>query len=96
MKKFRRTILAAMAAAALTTAAAVPFGAAAEVVPNPVISRGCPAYSGVNPATVVSGNDEHYFSFAFLTAPDYLAYDLSEVPEKERKQIIAVWYNTST
>lgn len=96
MRMIRRTILAAMAGAALTTAAAVPYAAVAEVIPNPVISRNCPAYSGDNPATAVAANDEHYFSFAFLKAPDYLAYDLSGVPEEERKQVIAVWYNTSS
>lgn len=68
----------------------------ADVTPNPVISRNCPAYSESNPATASAGNDEHYFSFWFGQSPDYLAYDLSQVPENERKQVLAVWYNTSS
>ena len=66
----------------------------AEVISNPVISRNCPAYSGSGQAT--AGNDEHYFTFWNGTAPDYLAYDLSSVPEENRKIVNAVWYNTST
>ena len=68
----------------------------AEVSPNPVISRNCPAYSGTNPATATAGNDDYYYSFWQGVAPDdYLAYDLSGVPEENRKIIDAVWYNTS-
>ncbi len=61
---------------------------------SPLISRNVPAYSGTNPATAVAGNDEHYFSFWSGTAPDYLAYDLSGVPEEQRKEVSAVWYTT--
>ena len=67
----------------------------ADVIPNPVISRNCPVYSDTA-GQPTAANDEHYFSFCFITAPGYLAYDLSAVPEAERKQIIAVWYNTSS
>lgn len=67
----------------------------AYVTPNPVISRNCPAYSG-NSSQPSAANDEHYFSFAFIQSPDYLAYDLSAVPAEQRKQVIAVWYNTSS
>ncbi|MCQ2470152.1 MAG: GDSL-type esterase/lipase family protein [Ruminococcus sp.] len=68
----------------------------AEIVPNPLISRGVPAYSETNPSTASAANDEHYYSFWSGTAPDKLAYDLSEIPEKQRKTVIAVWYTTST
>ena len=68
----------------------------AEIVPNPLISRGVPAYSETNPSTASAANDEHYYSFWSGTAPDKLAYDLSEIPEKQRKNVIAVWYTTST
>lgn len=67
----------------------------ADVIPNPVISRNCPVYSDTA-GQPTAANDEHYFSFCFITTPGYLAYDLSAVPEAERKQIIAVWYNTSS
>ena len=68
----------------------------AEVTANPVISRNCPAYSGTNPATATAGNDDYYYSFWQGVAPDdYLAYDLSGVPEENRRVIDAVWYNTS-
>ena len=70
--------------------------AVASVEPNPVISRGVPAYSGANPYTASAANDEHYFSFWTGTSPDYLAYDLSGVPVDERKNILAVWYNVSS
>ncbi len=68
----------------------------AEIVPNPLISRGVPAYSETNPSTASAANDEHYYSFWSGTAPDKLTYDLSEIPEKQRKNVIAVWYTTST
>lgn len=67
----------------------------AEVVSNPVISRECPAYSSTSTGTASSANDNYYFSFWNSTAPDYLAYDLSEVPENQRKKVIAVWYNAT-
>lgn len=31
-----------------------------------------------------------------MDAPDYLAYDLSGVPESQRQSVLAVWYNLST
>ncbi len=96
MKKIIRRTAAGIAAGIMAAAAVMSGTSYAEVTPNPVISRGCPAYSGANPATAASANDEHYFSFWFGTAPDYLAYDLSGVPEDQRKQVIAVWYNTSS
>jgi lysophospholipase L1-like esterase len=65
----------------------------AKPVANPVISRGVPAYSAKGDAK--SGNDVHYFSFWNSATPDYLAYDLSGVPKEQKKQVIAVWYNTS-
>lgn len=66
---------------------------AEEITPNPVISRECPVYSGTGRGS--DANDVHYFSFWNGTAPDYLAYDLSVVPEEERRVINAVWYNAS-
>lgn len=95
IKRLRK---AAASALALTLAFSSFGGMAvyADVTPNPVISRNCPAYSESNPATASAGNDEHYFSFWFAQSPDYLAYDLSQVPENERRQVLAVWYNTSS
>ena len=88
---FRKTILPLM----LMTTLLTPLAASAETFPNPVISRNCPAYAGNNPATASAGNDDFYYSFWSGSAPDYLAYDLSGVPEEERKVIDAVWYNPS-
>lgn len=68
--------------------------AASAAEASPLISRNVPAYSGANPATATAANDEHYFSFWFGTAPDYLAYDLSGVPEEQKKEVTAVWYTT--
>lgn len=94
MKKFfRRTIAFVTAILAVIPSLCMGF-AHAEIKPNPVISRNCPAYSGTGDAK--SANDEHYFSFCFMNAPDYIAYDLSEVPDEQKKQVIAVWYNTSS
>lgn len=93
MKKFfRRTMAFVTAILAVVPSLCIGF-ASAEVTPNPVISRNCPSYSGTGDAK--SANDEHYFSFCFMNAPDYIAYDLSEVPDEQKKQVIAVWYNTS-
>ena len=91
---FKKILPAALALA--MTASLVPVSVAAEVTPNPVISRNCPAYAGNNPASAASGNDDFYYSFWNSTAPDYLAYDLSDVPEENRKIIDAVWYNPSS
>ena len=72
----------------------ISVSAASAVVTNPVISRGVPAYSGGGTAS--HGNDDAYWTAWQSDAPDYLAYDLSGVPESQRKQVIAVWYNDST
>jgi len=87
----------AAALAVLTVSALNPgLSVSAEVRENPVISRNCPAYAKNNPATAAAGNDDFYYSFWNGSAPDdYLAYDLSGVPEENRKIIDAVWYNTS-
>lgn len=93
---FRKTI-ALFFALALPAAGAFPaLTASAAVTPDPVISRNCPAYSGSDPATATAANDEHYFTFWSGSAPDYIAYDLSGVPEENRQVIDAVWYNTSS
>lgn len=95
MKKFSKAIQ-ILAACALSASCTSSLSVIAEVTPNPVISRDCPAYSGANPATAPAGNDAYYYSFWSGTTPDYLAYDLSAVPEEQRRQVIAVWYNTSS
>lgn len=94
MKKIISKMISAVTAV-LAVASSVCMGFAyAEVTPNPVISRNCPSYSGTGDAK--SANDEHYFSFCFMNAPDYIAYDLSAIPDEQKKQVIAVWYNTSS
>ena len=95
MKKYLKKLSAVVGCSvALTCTAAL--NAVASVQPNPVISRGVPAYSGANPYTATAANDEHYFSFWTGTSPDYLAYDLSMVPTEDRETVLAVWYNVSS
>ena len=94
MSEFIKKAISAVTAAA-AVASAGTFTAYAKVTPNPVISRNCPVYSG-KASQPTAANDEHYFSFCMLPTPDYIAYDLSAVPSEERKQVIAVWYNTSS
>jgi len=86
---------AASLTAALTLSASM--AAFADIAPNPVISRNAPAYDNSGASySAKQGNDEHYFSFWTAGAPNYLAYDLSAVPEDQRKTVMAVWYNTSS
>ena len=72
------------------------FNAMTEMIPNPVISRGVPAFSDTDSSAASAANDEHYYSFWTGNAPDHIAYDLSEVPKKQREKVIAAWYTTST
>ena len=95
MSKSIKKVLSAVTAAAATIVSLSTLTTYAKVTPNPVISRNCPVYSG-KASQPTAANDEHYFSFCFLTSPDYIAYDLSAVPAEQKKQIIAVWYNTSS
>lgn len=67
----------------------------AEMNENPVISRECPAYCTAGSSSAMTANDPHYFSFWNGSAPDYLAYDLSGVPESQRKRVDLVWYNAT-
>lgn len=62
--------------------------------PNPIISRGVPAYAGSGKA--FEGNDDAYYTAWTSDAPDSLAYDLSGVPASQRHKVLAVWYNNST
>lgn len=96
MNRLFRKIVSAVSAATLAVPGLAAMSASAEVEPNPVISRNVPAYSGYNPATAPSANDDFYYTSWFGMAPDYLAYDLSGVPDEQKKQVIAVWYNTSS
>lgn len=96
-----KRILAGLAAASVLTAGGTvsaqqnqQAAGAEQAAANPVISRGVPAFSGGGNAAY--GNDDAYWTAWQSEAPDYLAYDLSGVPEAQRKQIIAVWYNDST
>ena len=82
MKRLMKNTVSAISSCAIALSCTVGMSAFADVTPNPVISRGCPAYSGANPATASAANDEHYFSFWTGTAPDYLAYDLSGLKEQ--------------
>ncbi|MBP3761369.1 MAG: lysophospholipase [Ruminococcus sp.] len=91
LKKF----LSALAGTVIAFSGAGMMSTYADNIPNEIISRNCPAYSGNENANPSFGNDEHYFSFWQSSSPDYLAYDLSGVKPEYRKKVIAVWYNTS-
>ena len=69
---------------------------AEAVIPCPVISRRVPAYALVNNWSARSGNDDYYSGAWSGKAPDWLAYDLSGVPEENRRTVAAVWYNPSS
>ena len=64
--------------------------------PNPLISRGVPAYSsaGQTPASVA--NNGIYSSFWMENTPVSITYDLSSIPEKLRNNVVAVWYTACT
>lgn len=91
-----KRMLAGMAAVSVLTAAGSVHAGSAEqtAAANPIISRNVPAYSGGGEPS--HGNDNAYWTAWQSDVPDYLAYDLSGVPEAQRKQILAVWYNDST
>ncbi|HRR76465.1 MAG TPA: GDSL-type esterase/lipase family protein [Ruminococcus sp.] len=73
----------------------VPLAYAAEDSVNQIISRGVPTYSGKS-NSASAGNDDKYYTFWSASAGDYLAYDLSGVPQSKRKKVLAVWYNLSS
>ena len=87
-----KNVIAAVCAAVFMSAL-LPVSVSADISPNPLISRNCPVYCGNGQGT--AANDEHYFSFWFSNAPDYLAYDLSEVPQEERSTVVCAWYNAT-
>lgn len=94
----KRTMLGVLSAALVCSSVlAYPahFTAYGAVTANPVISREVPAYSTAGTGAAASGNDKFYYSFWNATAPDYLAYDLSAVPEAQRKSVTLVWYNAT-
>ena len=70
--------------------------AADTIVPCPVISRRAPAFARVNNWSARSGNDDYYSGAWSGKAPDWLAYDLSGVPEENRQTVAAVWYSPGT
>ncbi len=97
MKKFMKKTMSAVLSLATAVSLTASMAVYADVTPNPVISRNCPAFDKDGDSySAKQGNDEHYFSFWNVSAPNYLAYDLSEVPEFQRRKVMAVWYNTSS
>ena len=66
------------------------------IQPNPVISHGVPAFCGNVSSDAAAANNADYHSFWESSSPDYIAFDLSAVPENQRETVIAVWYNEST
>ena len=95
-RKLKRLISSAASLTAVLTFSA-SMATYADIEPNPLISRNAPAYDNAGASySAKQGNDEHYFSFWNVSAPNYLAYDLSAVPQEQRKSVMAVWYNTSS
>ncbi len=84
---------AALLSAAMLVSSMPTCSVSADIAPNPVISRSCPVYCSSGQGN--AANDEHYFSFWSGNSPDYLAYDLSDVPETERRSVIAAWHNAT-
>ncbi|MDD6097848.1 MAG: hypothetical protein PUB66_03840 [Oscillospiraceae bacterium] len=99
MKRFINRAVVSAISAAIVVSSCFPFysncTAYADFTSNTVISRDCPAYSSAGTGSASSANDKYYYSFWNSSAPDYLAYDLSDVPENQRKKVIAVWYNAT-
>ena len=99
MKRFIKKAVISVMSAAIAVSSSFSiynnYTAHAEFTSNTVISRECPAYSSAGTGSASSANDKYYYSFWNSSAPDYLAYDLSEVPENQRKKVIAVWYNAT-
>lgn len=89
----RKNILASALASAMLCGVILPCSISADAPASPVISRNCPVYAGSGQAT--AANDEHYFSFWFSNAPDYLAYDLSGASDEERSNVMLAWYNAT-
>ena len=89
----------ALVSALFIALSSVPYqtsDVSASVTSNPVISRSCPVYTNSGSEQEAKyANDEAYFSFWNAQAPAYVAYDLSDVPESQKKEVIAVWYNTT-
>lgn len=94
MKKIFSGIMAFVLAAGMDKGDSSFVTSSARMASNAVISRNVTAYSGGGTAS--NGNDDAYWNTWDSTAGDYLAYDLSSVPADKRRQVIAVWYNTST
>jgi hypothetical protein len=63
--------------------------------PMPVISRGVPAHASSSRARPPSAaNDGDYASYwRSVSAPAWLAYDLSGVPAAQRGNVLLAWYN---
>ncbi len=93
--KFKKMLSVFVTVAVTASSAVAGLSVSADSLPNPVISRNCPAYSQSSPSTAASANDAFYYSFWSGTASDYLAYDLSDIPSEQRKKVIAAWYNAT-
>ncbi len=85
----------AVLAAACAVAADVP----AAIAPQPIISRGVPAYASSGTASY--GNNATYAQegkwiadceWTVFSSPAWLAYDLSGAAAADRAKILVVWY----
>lgn len=87
--------ISAIMSAIIAVSSVGSINAFSDAVPNPVISRNCPAYSQSSPYTASAANDEFYYSSWSGSVSDYLAYDLSGIAKQQRKKVLAVWYNAT-
>jgi len=88
-------VMAVLLAAACAIAAEVP----AAIAPQPIISRGVPAYASAGTASY--GNNATYAQegkwiadceWTVFSSPAWLAYDLSGAAAVDRAKILVVWY----
>ena len=76
-----------------------PATARAGIPPQPIISRGVPAFASSGTASYA--NNAHYWNegkwapdteWISYTSPAWLAYDLAGVPAPKRSKLLVIWY----
>lgn len=87
LSKRRIALLAACCLMGTSAAFAAPLPA------TQIISRGVPAYASSDKPELA--NDANYQTTWNGTAPGWLAYDLSQIPQASRAKSVVVWYSSS-
>jgi len=84
-----------LAAVTAMTGAAFPVMPAAAAAPaSPIINRNGSVYSDQQSTAYAACNDVYYDAWKGVEG-SYLAFDLSEVPEAQRKLVDFAWYSTA-